>query len=135
MHKSSGTAKLLVAPDFYDDDPQALNAACKEWLLETYEEEEVTLQKISSNRKTFKKHLTDEYGLWDELNGIALSEIYDSCTQSVQLLIGKKKEKRCRGVEAAGEQFCSLRIRLGRAADPKDPGAWIFQLQVSARLY
>lgn len=28
---------------------------------------------------------------WDELNGIALSEIYDSCTQSIQLLIGKKK--------------------------------------------
>jgi gag-polypeptide of LTR copia-type len=80
-----------VAPDFYDDDPQALNAACKEWLLETYEEEEVTLQKISSNRKKLKKHLTDEYELWDELNGIALSEIYDSCTQSVQLLIRKKK--------------------------------------------
>jgi len=31
-----------VVPDFYDDDAQALNAACKEWLLETYEEEEVT---------------------------------------------------------------------------------------------
>ena len=29
-----------VKPDFYDD--AALDAACKEWLLETFEEEEVT---------------------------------------------------------------------------------------------
>jgi hypothetical protein len=49
-------------------------------------------QKVTSNRKKFKKHLTDEYELWEELNGIALSKIYDSCTQSIQLLIGKKKD-------------------------------------------
>jgi len=80
----------LVTPDSYDDNPEALNAACREWLLETLEEDEVTTQKVTSNRKKFKKHLTDEYELWKELNGIALSEIYDSCTQSIQLLIGKK---------------------------------------------
>jgi len=79
-----------VKPDGYDDNPEALNAACREWLLETLEEDEVTTQKVTSNRKKFKKHLTDEYELWEELNGIALSEIYDSCTQSIQLLIGKK---------------------------------------------
>jgi hypothetical protein len=49
------------------------------------------LQKVTSNRKKFKKHLTDEYELWEELNGTALSEIYESCTQSIQLLIGKKE--------------------------------------------
>jgi len=80
----------LVTPDSYDDNPEAINAACREWLLETLEEDEVTTQKVTSNRKKFKKHLTDEYELWKELNGIALSEIYDSCTQSIQLLIGKK---------------------------------------------
>jgi hypothetical protein len=48
-------------------------------------------QKVTSNRKKFKKHLTDEYELWEELNGTALSEIYESCTQSIQLLIGKKE--------------------------------------------
>jgi hypothetical protein len=80
-----------VTPDGYDDNPEALTAACREWLLETLEEDEVTTQKVTSNRKKFKKRLTDEYELWDELNGIALSEIYDSCTQYIQLLIGKKK--------------------------------------------
>jgi hypothetical protein len=80
-----------VTPHCYDNNSEALNAACKEWLLETLEEEEVTTQKITANRKKFKKHLADEYEQWEELNGIALSEIYDSCTQSIQLLIGKKK--------------------------------------------
>jgi hypothetical protein len=46
-----------VAPDFYDDDSQALSAACKEWLLETSEEDDVGTQKVASNRKKFKKHL------------------------------------------------------------------------------
>jgi len=85
------TGVTPATPDCYDDNPEALNAACKEWLLETLEEEEVTTQKITSNRKKFKKHLTSEYEQWEELNGIALSEIYNSCTQSIQLLIGKKK--------------------------------------------
>lgn len=58
--------------------------------VETLEEDEVIIQKVTSNRKKFK-YLTDEYELWEELNGIALSEIYDSCTQSIQLLIGKKR--------------------------------------------
>jgi hypothetical protein len=48
-------------------------------------------QKVTSDRKKFKKHLTDEYELWEELNGTALGEIYESCTQSIQLLIGKKE--------------------------------------------
>jgi hypothetical protein len=80
-----------VTPDFYNDDVAAQDAACKEWLLETHEDAEVTAQKVTANRKKFKKHLADEYEQWEELNGIALSEIYDSCTQSIQLLIGKKK--------------------------------------------
>jgi transposase InsO family protein len=85
------TGVTPATPDCYDDNPEALNAACKEWLLETLEEDDVTAQKITSNRKKFKKHLTGEYEQWEELNGIALSEIYNSCTQSIQLLIGKKK--------------------------------------------
>jgi hypothetical protein len=28
-----------VAPDAYDDDAATLSAACREWILETYEEE------------------------------------------------------------------------------------------------
>jgi hypothetical protein len=32
-----------------------------------------------------------EYEQWERPNGIALSEIYDSCVQSIQLLVGKKK--------------------------------------------
>jgi hypothetical protein len=69
-----------VTLDFYNDDVAAQDAACKEWLLETYEDAEVTVQKVIANRKKFKKHLADEYEQWEELNGIALSEIYDSCT-------------------------------------------------------
>jgi hypothetical protein len=85
-----------VAPDFYDDDPQALSAACKEWLLETGYEDDVSTQKITSNRKKFKKHLICEYEQWERLNGVALSEIYDSCAQSIQLSVGKKRElQRC----------------------------------------
>jgi len=80
-----------VESDFYDDDFTALDAACKEWLLKTLEEAEVTIQKVIFNRKKFKQHLEDAYELWDKLNGIALSEIYDSCTHSIQLLIGNKK--------------------------------------------
>jgi hypothetical protein len=80
-----------VAPDFYDDDPQALSAACKEWLLETGDEDDVSTQKITSNRKKFKKHLICEYEQWERLNGVALSEVYDSCAQSIQLSVGKKK--------------------------------------------
>jgi hypothetical protein len=76
---------------FGDKDTEKLDAACREWLLETLEDNEVTSQKVTANRKKFKKHLAAEYEQWEELNGIALSEIYDSCTQSVQLLIGKKK--------------------------------------------
>jgi Zn-dependent oligopeptidase len=38
-----------VTPDGYDDNPEALNAACREWLLETLEEDEVTTQKVTSN--------------------------------------------------------------------------------------
>lgn len=79
-----------VAPDC-DDDPQALSAACKEWLLETGDEDDVSTQKINSNRKKFKKHLICEYEQWERLNGVALSEIYDSCAQSIQLSVGKKK--------------------------------------------
>jgi hypothetical protein len=80
-----------VTPDFYDDNVAAQDIACREWLLETFEEEGVTPQKVAANRKKFRKHLANEYELWEELNGIALSEIYDSCSQSIQLLIGKKK--------------------------------------------
>jgi hypothetical protein len=83
--------EVPVAPDFYDDDPQELNAACKEWLLETSEEDDVSTQKVTSNRKKFKKHLIAQHEQWEELNGVALSEIYDSCIPSIQLLIGKKK--------------------------------------------
>jgi hypothetical protein len=36
----SGARPYTGHPAFYDDDPQALNAASKEWLLETFEEEE-----------------------------------------------------------------------------------------------
>lgn len=85
------TGIVPVAPDFYDKDPQALDVACREWLLEKLEDNEVTAQKVTANRKKFKKHLTGEYEQWEELNGVALSEIYDSGTQSIQLLIGKKK--------------------------------------------
>jgi hypothetical protein len=57
--------EVTVAPDFYDD-AQVLNTACEEWLLKTYEEE-VTLQKVTSDRKKFKKHLTAEHELWKSL--------------------------------------------------------------------
>lgn len=84
-----------VAPDC-DDDPQALSAACKEWLLETGDEDDVSTQKITSNRKKFKKHLICEYEQWERLNGVALSEIYDSCAQSIQLSVGRRRElQRC----------------------------------------
>ena len=43
------------------EDTEKLDAACKEWLLETLEDDEVTPQKIVANRKKFKKHLTAEY--------------------------------------------------------------------------
>jgi hypothetical protein len=76
-----------VKPDFYDNNDTALDAACREWLLETIEENGVTAQKVTSNRKKFKKHLAVEYRGWQELNGIALSEIYDSCNHSVQILL------------------------------------------------
>jgi len=76
-----------VKPDLYDD--AVLDAACKEWLLEWLEEEEVTGQKVTSNRKKFKKHLASEYREWQELNGIVVSEIYDSCGHSVQIPIGE----------------------------------------------
>ncbi len=56
--------EALVKSDFYDD--AALDAACKEWLLETLHEE-VTGQKVIS--KKFKKHLAVEYREWQELNG------------------------------------------------------------------
>ena len=44
-----------VKPDLYDD--AALDTACKEWLLETLEEEEVTGQKVISNRKKLRRKL------------------------------------------------------------------------------
>jgi hypothetical protein len=78
-----------VKPDLYDD--ATLDAACKEWLLEMLEEEEVTGQKVISNRKKFKKHLAVEYREWQELNGITLSEIYNSCSHSVQILISENR--------------------------------------------
>lgn len=113
-----------VKPDLYDD--TALDAACKEWLLETLEEEEVTGQKIISNRKKFKKHLAVEYREWQELNGIALSEIYDSCSHSVQILIGEnrvaaevwKQLKSCYSVSgyAAVEQYVLVVQELSYAS-------------------
>ena len=72
------------------EDTELLDTACKEWLLETLEDNEVTTQRVVSNRKKFKKHLTAENEQWEELNDIALGEIYDSCSQPIQLLIGKK---------------------------------------------
>ena len=45
-----------VKPDFYKSDA-ALDAACKEWLLETFEEEEVTGWKVISNRKKLRRKL------------------------------------------------------------------------------
>jgi hypothetical protein len=83
--------KAAVDPNNCLDGSDDLNDACKEWLLETLEDSEVTTQKVTANRKKFRKHLISEYEQWEELNGVALSEIYDSCTQSIQLLIGKKK--------------------------------------------
>jgi hypothetical protein len=56
-------------------------------LLKTSGEDEVPKR---LPRKKFKKHLICEYGQWEELNGVALSEIYNSCVQSIQLLIRKK---------------------------------------------
>jgi hypothetical protein len=80
-----------VAPQvYYDDDTAARDEACREWLLETLEDAEVTTQKVAANRKKFRKHLTEQYDLWEELNDLALAEIYNSCIQSVQLLIGNK---------------------------------------------
>src|SRR2546423_7036698 len=73
-------------------DTESLDAACKEWLLETLEDNEVTTHKVVANRKKFKKHLTAENEQWEELNDIALCEIYDSCSQPIQLLIGKKND-------------------------------------------
>ena len=84
------TGEKPPTPESYED-TEKLDAACKEWLLETLEDQEVTTQKVVANRKKFKKHLADELEQWEELNGIALGEIYDSCTHSVQMLIGKKK--------------------------------------------
>ena len=72
------------------EDTETLDAACKEWLLETLEDNEVTPQKVVANRKKFKKHLAAEHEQWEELNDIALGEIYNSCSQPIQLLIGKK---------------------------------------------
>lgn len=43
-----------------------------------------------------------------ELNAIALSEIYDSCAQSIQLLTGDKKN-----AEEVWKQLRSLHIRFG----------------------
>lgn len=80
-----------VTPDSYYDDVTTQDEACQEWLLETLEEKEVTAQKITTNRKKFRKHLVTEYELWKEFDRIALSEVYDSCTQSIQFLIDKKK--------------------------------------------
>ena len=62
------------------EDIESLDAACKEWLLETLEDNEVTTQRVVSNRKKFKKHLTTENEQWQELNSIALGEIYNSCS-------------------------------------------------------
>ena len=78
-------------PESFENDSKSLDAACKEWLLETLEKDEVTTQKITANRKKFKKHLADVHEQWEELNDIAVGEIYNSCIQSVQVLIGKKK--------------------------------------------
>jgi hypothetical protein len=50
-----------VKPDFCDNDDTALDTACKEWLLKTVEESEVTPQKVTGNRKKFKKHPDTEY--------------------------------------------------------------------------
>jgi len=117
-----------VKPDLYDD--AVLDAACKEWLLETLEEEEVTEQKVISNRKKFKKHLVVEYREWQELNGIALSEIYDSCSHSVQILIGEncvvaevwKQLKSCYSVSgyAAVEQYVLVVQELSSKRRKKD---------------
>jgi hypothetical protein len=114
-----------VTPDFYKNDA-ALDGACKEWLLETFEEEEVTGQKVISNRKKFKKQLAVEYREWQELNGIALSEIYDSCSHSIQILIGEnrvaaevwKQLKSCYSVSgyAAVEQYVLVVQELSYAS-------------------
>jgi hypothetical protein len=57
-----------VTPDSYDDDPEALSVACKEWLLETHGDHEVTAQKVTANRKKFKKRLSNEHEQWREPN-------------------------------------------------------------------
>jgi hypothetical protein len=43
-------------PDFYDDDAKARDTACRDWLLETLEEAEVITQKVTANRKKFRRH-------------------------------------------------------------------------------
>jgi gag-polypeptide of LTR copia-type len=70
---------------------------------------------LRRSRKKFKKQLAVEYREWQELNGIALSEIYYSCSHSVQILIGEnrvaaevwKQLKSCYSVSgyAAVEQY------------------------------
>ena len=70
--------EIPVSADYYNNNIPELDAAYREWLLETYKEEEVTVQKVISNRKKFKKHLVTKYEQWEELNRVALSEIYDS---------------------------------------------------------
>jgi hypothetical protein len=72
------TDDVPVTPDLYNDDPEALSVACKEWLLETHKDHEVTAQKVTAHRKTFKKHLSNEYDQWRERNIIVPSEIYNS---------------------------------------------------------
>jgi hypothetical protein len=101
-----------VALDFYDDDPQALSAACKDWLLETSDEDDVSTQKVTSNRKKFEKHHIYEYEQWEGLNGVALSEILRQL-RPVYPTLDWEEEERCRGVEATGEQLCRLWFRLG----------------------
>jgi hypothetical protein len=65
-HEAKGAKVITGAPDFYDDDLGALSAACKERLLETYEDHEVTTQKATANREKFKKNLSNEHEQWWE---------------------------------------------------------------------
>ena len=44
-----------VTPDFYDDDATAQDDACQEWLLETFEEKEVTPQKVTANHDRWRQ--------------------------------------------------------------------------------
>jgi hypothetical protein len=60
------TGDAPVAPHFYDDDPGALSVACKEWLLETHEDHEVTARKANANPKKFEKNLSNEHEQWRE---------------------------------------------------------------------